>query len=166
MPGHLEALVVDDDVWSLRLIKGLLRECFPELRVETRTEPDCEGEYDIFFVDDDFHGTRVAADLARQIRTQNPEALVIAYSANLDASTLKSLINAGCNGACDKSVSSDLPHAIEIVRAFIESKRVTDLPARTSFVETVRSVRDLIREWNSRLEAEDRNAAEAAEAAS
>ena len=120
MSRQIEALVLDDDVWSLRLIKGLLQECFPEMKVHTREQPDPEGDFDIYFVDNDFNGHRVLPELARELRRKQPDALIIAFSATLDARMLKELINAGCDGACDKSVYGDLAESMEIVRAFVE----------------------------------------------
>ncbi|MHC5114570.1 MAG: hypothetical protein ACYTGP_09105 [Planctomycetota bacterium] len=156
MPGHLGALVVDDDIWSLRLMKGLLSECFPDLQVHTRETPDCHGSYDLYFIDNDFNGECVACELAAGIRRDHPDALIIAYSANLDATTLKALINAGCNGACDKSNPADIPRAMEIVRAFIESRLMAeDRPPPGGLIRTIRSVRDLLSEWNGRLAMEE-----------
>jgi DNA-binding NarL/FixJ family response regulator len=120
MSRQIEALLLDDDIWSLRLIKGLLQECFPDMKVHARDLPDPQGEFDIYFVDNDFNGRRVLPDLARDIRRERPQALIIAFSATLDAGTLKELINAGCDGACDKSVYGDLARTMEIVRAYIE----------------------------------------------
>jgi DNA-binding NarL/FixJ family response regulator len=160
MPGQLAALVVDDDIWSLRFLEGLLREFFPELLVETREVPDCSGQFDLYFIDNDFNGRRVAGELASAIRKHDPDALIIAYSANLDADTLKSLINAGCNGACDKSSHSDVSRAMQVARAFIKER--IEAQSRVfggGFTNMICSVRELLREWNCRLEAEEESTA-------
>jgi DNA-binding NarL/FixJ family response regulator len=153
MTPQIDALVLDDDVWSLRLVRGMLRECFPSLSVEVRDSPDAEGDFDIYFIDNDFNGELRAAQLAGQIRAAHPDALIIAFSAQLDSESLKALINAGCNGACDKAVPGDLARAMEIVRAFIQQRAATsDAPGLRA---TIRSVKDLLREWNTRLERQD-----------
>jgi DNA-binding NarL/FixJ family response regulator len=160
MARQVEALVVDDDLWSLRMMKGLLRECFPQMQVHVRSEPDCSGDYNIYFLDNDFDGCRVAARFASEIRARRPDALIIAYSANLDADTLKSLINAGCNGACDKSQPGDLPQTMEITRAYVESLMApASRSTPTGVIHTLRSAKDLLREWNSRLDREEQLAA-------
>jgi hypothetical protein len=60
----ISALLIDDDIWSLRLLKGMLQQCFPDLRVETRTVADLSGEFDIYFIDNLLGGIERAAELA------------------------------------------------------------------------------------------------------
>ena len=122
MTADLKALVIDDDIWSLRMISGMLSQCFPDLHIDSREEPDASGDYDLFFIDNDFNGRALAADLATDIRQRHPDALVVAISSCLDSELLHTLINLGCNGACDKSNPADLPRAMEIVKAYIESR--------------------------------------------
>ena len=121
MPPAMKALIVDDDIWAVRLVEGMLNQCFPDLAVEGRNEPNTEGEFDIYFIDNDFNGTPLATELASRIRTAHPDALIIAFSGTLNADLLKDLINAGCNGACDKSTPSDLPRAMDITREYIDA---------------------------------------------
>jgi DNA-binding NarL/FixJ family response regulator len=150
----ISALLIDDDIWSLRLLKGMLEQCFPDLRIETRTEPDASGSFDIYFIDNLIGERFMAEPLAREIRASNPDALVIAFSATLDRETLKSLLRAGCNGACDKTIPSDLPITMEITQRYIES--ILSSPAREGrgLRGVVGSIRGLLREWNARLEYE------------
>ncbi len=160
MARQVEALVMDDDLWSLRMMKGILRECFPQMQIHVRDEADCSGDYDIYYLDNDFNGYRVAARFASEIRARRPDALIIAYSANLDADTLKSLINAGCNGVCDKGQPDDLPRTMEITRAYVEALLAPASPSRpTGVTHTIRSAKELLHEWNSRLDREERLAA-------
>jgi DNA-binding NarL/FixJ family response regulator len=158
MPPQIETLVIDDDVWSLRIMKGLLSECFPRMGGTVRDTPDPSGEFDIYFIDNEIEGRVMAAELAAAIRKDQPDALIIAYSGRLDGPTLKQLINAGCNGACDKSIPSDLAETMEITKAWIEQRlRQGREPVRgAGFVTAIRSMTDLLGEWNSRLDAEDR----------
>ena len=160
MSRQIEALLLDDDVWSLRLVKGLLQECFPEMKVHTRDQPDPEGDFDIYFVDNDFNGDRVLPELARELRRKQPDALIIAFSATLDTRTLKELINAGCDGACDKSVYGDLAESMEIVRAFVEQTLAGGRrrEGQKTSSGAIGTVRDLLREWNRRLDRDEQRA--------
>jgi len=151
MKRQIEALILDDDIWSLRLVKGLLQECFPEMVIHTRDNPDPGGNFDVYFIDNDFNGVRLLPELATRIRKENPKALIVAFSAMLDAATLKELLNSGCDGACDKSVYGDLARAMEIVRAYVEQWHAA--PTRSQ--GAIGSVRDLLQEWNRRLDRED-----------
>jgi len=153
MTEQIDVLVLDDDVWALRLVKDLLESNFPQARVETRQTPDARGEFDVFFIDHDYHGARLAPTLARQIRARHPQALIIAFSATLEAASLKELINAGCNGACDKTVGNDLQRALEITRAYVSSLSANGGTAGSGgFKGALESIRSLLGEWNHRLE--------------
>ncbi|MHC4990700.1 MAG: response regulator [Planctomycetota bacterium] len=154
MPRQIDALILDDDVWSLRLMRGMLGECFPDLQVQVREQPDADGAFDIYFIDNDFNGELRAVELATRIRDREPEALIIAFSGNLDADSLKALINAGCDGAFDKTVPEDLSRAMEATRTYIEHRQ-SDRVQADGLRATLRSVRELLREWNTRLERQD-----------
>ena len=158
MNRQIETLIVDDDTWSLRLVKGMLNECFPKMRVVTRETPDTSGDFDIYFIDNDFDGQRMAGKLAAQIRKEHPNSLIIAFSGVLDTETLKHLINAGCNGACDKSAYGDLARSMEIVQAYIDQFLGTPAGKDESrgFGGAVDSIRGLLQDWNRRLEHERR----------
>ncbi len=160
--SRVRALIVDDDPWSLRLLRGMLRECFPMLSIETRSLPVAEPGYNMYLIDNDFKGKMMAASLARDIRVVAPDALIIAFSGTLDRKTLVSLLNAGCDGACDKSRLSEMSGVMEVIQRYCESIVVTqNSRSRGSLREAVRAVADLIREWNTRLEIEEnRHAAE------
>lgn len=164
LTGQFAALVIDDDVWSLRLVKGMLTQCFPGLEVQARQKPNWKGNFDVFFIDNDFGGVEMAPELTRQIRAHNPEALIIAFSSRLDAGCLKELINAGCDGACDKSIPDDLSRAMEVTRRFLEN--VSSGPAsavtRPGLKGAIESIRGLLREWNTRLEREEQATLQAA----
>src|SRR6185369_8257118 len=75
------ALLVDDDPMALEHLELVLSSRFP---------------------DHDFEGELMAGELARQIRARGKPATVVAFSGHLDVETLKRLINAGCDGACEK----------------------------------------------------------------
>lgn len=150
----ISALLIDDDIWSLRLLKGMLEQCFPALYIETRTEPDTSGEFDIYFIDNLIGGVERAAALAQEIREQRPDALVIAFSATLDQEMLKKLLLAGCNGACDKTIRDDLPMTMQITQRYIEGILSAPAPEGRGLTSVLRSIRGLLREWNTRLDRE------------
>lgn len=142
---------------ALSFLEFKLRQGLPPFECETRDQPNVDGQFDVYFLDNDFQGRRVAAELAQHIRQRRPGALIIAFSGTLDQQTLKKLINAGCSGACDKSVPSDLDDAIGVARQFIDKlkqQREAERPQRGGLVDAVRSIRGLLDSWNTRLESQ------------
>ena len=128
-------------------------------RIEVREEPDPSGEFDVWFLDNEFEGRKLAPELTVEVREKNPDALIFACSATLDASCLKELLNAGADGACDKSLPEDLISAMGVIRAY-----AAELPARRAggrgrprggVLGAIESIRGLLREWNSRLDREE-----------
>jgi DNA-binding NarL/FixJ family response regulator len=142
------ALLLDDDPWALELLSAHLRARFPDLVLETRTTPEPEGGFDLYLIDNDFGGPPLAGQLARRIRAVSPDALVVAFSATLCPDTLRSLINAGCNGACDKSDPAELQQLLDIVGSFLAARP----QPRRGLRGAIHDVRALLREWNRRLD--------------
>ena len=143
------ALLIDDDPSALALLRHVLETRCPTLRIECRTAPDPGGSFDVIFVDNEMDGQYVAAGLASALRRRNPNALVLAYSATLEEATLKGLINAGCSGAFDKSVPDDLTKALDVVDAYL--LKLSE-PRGRGFLGAIQSIKDLLREWNTRLD--------------
>jgi len=151
-----KALLLDDDPYALEFLRAILSERYPALVIDSRSEPDPTGEYDLYLLDDDFEGERLAGKLARRIRAQRPEALILAFSATLDGATLKELLGAGCNGVCDKRVPSDLPEMLAALdRCLTElEERDREAPSDLSGRYLVKTFRELFRQWNQRLESQ------------
>jgi len=150
------ALVLDDDKYALEFLRALLAERYPELEVVGRLEPDPDGVFDVYFLDDDFEGIRLAGKLARRIRVRQPEAIIVAFSASLDARTLRELIDAGCNGVCDKKVPGDIPEMLASLDRCLEevaAARSRELTAKGHLLGTFR---DLFAEWNRRLDGQEK----------
>lgn len=147
------ALLLDDDPYALEFLRAILSERYPELRIDVRTEPDPTGEYDVYLLDDDFEGVRLAGKLAKRIRAQRPDALILAFSASLDGNTLKELLGAGCNGVCDKRVPDDLPEMLAALDRCMQelAEHRSETPSDLSGRYLVRTFRDLFRAWNDRL---------------
>jgi len=153
----LKALLLDDDPYALEFLRAILSERYPGLAIDTRSEPDPTGEYDVYLLDDDFEGVRLAGKLARRIRAQRPAALILAFSASLDGATLKELLGAGCNGVCDKRVPGDLPEMLVALDRCIEEleERNQEPPADLSGRYLVKTFRELFRQWNERLDSQE-----------
>jgi len=152
---RFRALILDDDAWALRLIRYVLEEALPGVVIEERQTPDIVGDFDIYVVDNDFDGARWAARIVSLIREQEPDALIVAFSATLDRATLKSMLNAGCNCALEKGRPDDLEELSQAARDFAKNFRDSPKPRR-GVLDSVKAIRDLIHEWNERLNREER----------
>jgi DNA-binding LytR/AlgR family response regulator len=153
MPKTLKALLVDDDPDASAWLAYTLNQRFPDLEISARDIPDLSGIFDIYFIDNDFHGKRLAAELATAIRAANPPAMIIAFSARLDSQSLKMLVNAGCDGACEKSEPADVEQMMRIVAAYQVRRQCEDVEqSQCGLMKALHSIRNLLREWNRRLD--------------
>jgi len=147
------ALLVDDDQHALDQLELLLSSRFGDLRIETRTSPDVSGNYDFYFLDNDFAGERLAAQMAGRIRKARPSATIIAFSGVLDVDTLKHLINVGCDGVCDKAEPSSWRPIIELIDSRLNgmvARQRTDHLAFGGVRHSAHSIERLLRDWNER----------------
>lgn len=147
------ALLVDDEPMALEHLELLLSSRFPDLEITTRTAPDVAGDYDFYFLDNDFEGELMAGKLAREIRAREKAATVVAFSGNLDIDTLKRLINAGCDGACEKGVPSSWRPILALVEKRLAEMVVSHRRAAGPFggvKHAAGSIRDLLQDWNQR----------------
>ena len=152
-------LILDDDPVMLKLLALRLNKRFPDLRVETQQEPLAIGAYDIYILDNDFQGRPLAADLAEHIKRQQPDSLVLALSGTLCATTLKRLLNCGCDGAFDKSIPSDIDLLLATISERLNNVNQSIVKKRepqASVVETARAIAGLIQDWNHRIELEEK----------
>jgi N-acetylglucosaminyldiphosphoundecaprenol N-acetyl-beta-D-mannosaminyltransferase len=149
------ALLVDDDPMALEHLELVLSSRFPDLEITTRRTPDVAGGFDFYFLDNDFEGELLAGKLAREIRATNEDALVVAFSGTLDVETLKRLINAGCDGACEKGAPASWRPILAMVEerlgAMVASHR-REAGAFGGVRHAAGSIRDLLQEWNERPE--------------
>lgn len=128
----------------------------PEVDCEARLQPEVDGDFDIYFIDNEFEGQRIAAQLADQIRSQKPSAVIIAYSATLDRQTLKRLMKAGCTKACDKSAPSELDATLDVLRRHVDEMKAIQATRRPrgplgSIIHGLRTLTGLFESWNTRL---------------
>ena len=149
------ALLVDDDPMAVEHLELVLSSRFPDLEITTRRTPDVAGSFDFYFLDNDFEGELMAARLAREIRAADERALVIAFSGALDVETLKRLINAGCDGACEKGVAASWRPMLALVEQRLEEMVVSHRREAGAFGgvrHAAGSIKDLLEEWNERPE--------------
>lgn len=147
------ALLVDDDPFALDHLEVILTTNFPELDVVKRTEPDASGGHDFYFLDNDFDGELIAPRLAAAVREENPDATIFAFSAALDVSSLKGLINAGCDGACDKSDPASWRPIIEHMRLRLAELAEGHAQRSRAFGgvrHAAASIQLLLQDWNDR----------------
>ena len=152
-------LVLDDDPVLLKLLEIRINRQFPDITVECRQRPVAVGVYDVYILDNDFQGRPLAADLAEEIKKNQPHSLVLALSGTLCSNTLRRLINCGCDGAFDKSAPSEINALILVIDKFLKNLRSessTNQPGPLRVIETVRAISRLIEDWNHRLELEER----------
>lgn len=148
MAQRIRTLVVDDDELALDMLKHRLGQSFPDMQIDTTTDPAVTGTHDVFLIDNDFDGVILGPSLGREIRRANPHALIVAFSSTLDAESLKGLLNAGCDGACDKSDPADFERLTEILNGYMSSSKKQTRGASG----VLRSMTDLLRMWNGRLD--------------
>jgi hypothetical protein len=140
---------------ALEHLELVLSSRFPDLEITTRTTPDVSGAFDFYFLDNDFEGELLAGKLAREIRAMDEDALVVAFSGTLDVETLKRLINAGCDGACEKGVPASWRPILAMVEERLGAMIVSHRRESGAFGgvrHAAGSIRDLLEEWNTRPE--------------
>ncbi len=162
MTKTIRALILEDEPLAQQTLRALLMKEIPDLEVECRSHPNPEGDFDIYFIDNDFDGFDCAAKLAAEIRASGPDKLIMAFSGTLTAPILKELINEGCDGVCDKTAPDDLPMALMAAREYAEDLRrvLTDEVEETSakgLLGAIRSISELLKEWNTRLDTQQQN---------
>jgi N-acetylglucosaminyldiphosphoundecaprenol N-acetyl-beta-D-mannosaminyltransferase len=145
------ALLVDDDPMALEHLELLLSSRYPDLEITTRTAPDVSGRFDFYFLDNEFGSERLAGRLAREIRAAHEQATIIAFSGSLDVDSLKRLINAGCDGACEKGVPSSWRPILALVEKRLADMADSHRRAAGAFggvKHAAGSIRDLLDGWN------------------
>ncbi|MCC7140077.1 MAG: response regulator transcription factor [Planctomycetes bacterium] len=156
-PRRTRVLLLDDDPQALAVLRHDLKTACPDLEVETRTVADVSGRaFDVYVVDNDFGGDAKATALLDAVRATAPHALVLAWSARLDAPTLRRLLNAGCDGAFAKQDRAETAQAVRVVAARAAALTRAGRGRRGPVLAVLDAVTDLLREWNRRLDAEER----------
>ncbi len=159
MTREKSVLLVDDDPIILKLMSMRFKRRFPDFSIDIHEQPDSSGEYDIYILDNDFHGRALAGELAEQIKSRHPNSLVIAFSSALDTAALKKLINCGCSGAFDKSRPEEMERMMQLIERHVSAAPATKNARHGStlrVLDTARAISQLIHSWNRRLDIEER----------
>lgn len=144
--------IIDDDPIAASFMAARLKLKFPESTVSSYAEPVVTPMLDVYFVDNDFNGQRMATTLLREIREVNPHALVVAMSSTLENETLQELMNGGCNAVYDKKRPQDGEAMFEVVGNYLQVlKQIRSNQTRRPFSGAVLSLHQLLQEWNQRL---------------
>jgi DNA-binding NarL/FixJ family response regulator len=145
--------IIDDDPVVSKVMEARLLAQFPHSEITSTTDPVVTPDYHVYFVDNDFGGTKLATLLLRQIRELNPNALVIAMSSSLDQPALESLMNGGCNAIYNKNCPEQADEVFEVIENYtniIRNKQ--SLNNRTPLRGIIHSLQALIQQWNQRLD--------------
>ncbi len=156
MLSKVRALILDGDIWTLRIMKGLLAECFPGIEVETRLDPDPSGSFNLYFIGHNFEDNGDSVEMVAGVVRDNPHALVIALCEEIDPDHRGRLRQAGCNAILKTNWPKDLINVMEITRNFVLSSQTVarSEPDRSDMMSAIRSVTELLRLWNRQLEHE------------
>lgn len=148
------ALLVDDDIDALEHLEIVLTSRFPDLEIEKRTAPDVSGEaFDFYFIDNDFGGEAQGAELASRARSLVSDACVFAFSGTLDTGALKGLINAGCDGVCEKGDPRSWRPMLNRIERRLGELAETHQRRAGSFGgvrSAASSIHGLLEDWNDR----------------
>ena len=146
----LRIAVIDDDPLVLAHLSRTFAQQFPDADIVGVSDPIAPVGYDVYIIDREFGENRCGLDLIKRVKRLAPDSLVVAYSAFLDRDYLRSLILEHCEGAFDKGSLEELEKMIGLIGDFLD-KRGPRKGNSPSAKNTVRSIFELVREWNIRL---------------
>jgi hypothetical protein len=149
----LRVAILDDNAVLAQLQELLILRRFPNARVTVSNEPKVLPGYDVYLIDNRFGQRELALDLCAQTRGVAPEALIIVWSAHVTKELLKELSRVGINAVAEKGNQADLEAALAVMQSFADRGRKTG-----SFGATIRSIRDLLAQWNTRLTDDEKEA--------
>lgn len=142
--------IIDDDPFVVTHLAGHFGEQLPQAEVVGIGNPIAPLGFDVYIVDREFGEDSCGQELVQRIKRLSPASLVIAYSAFLDREFLRDLVLQDCEGAFDKGSLSELEKMTSLIQDFLETG-VSPHGTATAGPGTVRSIFQLLREWNIRL---------------
>lgn len=145
--------ILDDSPVATRLEEKLISVRFPNAEITVCYEPHPVLGQDVYLIDNQFGAAECAVELAGQIREHEPDALIIVWSATVTKKLLKKLSRVRINAVAEKGNDDDVKAALQVIENFVRSERHGH-----SFGETIRSIRDLLAQWNARLAVEEKAA--------
>lgn len=142
--------IIDDDAFVITHLSKHLGERMPEAEVVGISNPIAPLGFNVYIVDREFGEDSCGQELVQRIKKVSPNSLVIAYSAFLDRDFLRDLVLQDCEGAFDKGSLEELEKMATLIQEFAETGRS---PKNASGPRdgTIRSILNLLREWNTRL---------------
>lgn len=142
--------IIDDDPFVLKHLTHTFSQRLPDVETVGLSDPIAPAGYDVYIIDREFADQSRGLELIKRVKRLAPNSLVIAYSAFLDRDYLRSLILEHCEGAFDKGSLEELEKMIKLIEGHLEEAH-TGAAARVSSRNTVRSIIELVREWNIRI---------------
>ncbi len=147
MLHEIRTLVVHDEPAGARALAERIRAAFPGMVVVTTDEPSAYGhDFDVFLVD----CRRLGVDVVRLLHTETPTALMLAIVDGLDRAALKEVVNAGASALVEESVPGDLEALDLRIRNYLS--RRAEAPDARGLLGVMRSMADLVRLWNRRMD--------------
>ena len=146
----LRIAIIDDDPFVITHLTRHFGGRIPGATIIGVSNPVAPVGYDVYIVDREFGEDSCGQELVRRIKQVSPTSLVIAYSAFLDRDFLRDLVLQDCEGAFDKGSLEELEKMTTLIESFVETGR---RPSSASDPRdgTIRSILNLLREWNRRL---------------
>ena len=142
--------VIDDDPFVLTHLTCTFAQRFPNAEIVGVSDPTVPVGHDVYIVDREFGENRCGLDLIKRVKRLEPASLVVAYSAFLDRDYLRGLILEHCEGAFDKGSLEELEKMVELIGDQLDKPGSSKVNS-PSPKDTVRSIFELVREWNTRL---------------
>ena len=146
----LRIAIIDDDPFVITHLTRHFGGRIPGATIIGVSNPVAPVGYDVYIVDREFGEDSCGQELVRRIKQVSPTSLVIAYSAFLDRDFLRDLVLQDCEGAFDKGSLEELEKMIKLIKGFLERNH-SGTAAPVSSRNTVRSIIELVREWNIRI---------------
>ena len=142
--------IIDDDAFVIAHLTRHLRKSIPEAETVGISNPIAPLGFNVYIVDREFGEDSCGQELVQRIKKVSPDSLVIAYSAFLDREFLRDLVLEDCEGAFDKGSLEELEKMTALIQEFAETGQ-SPKSSPGSKDGTIRSILNLLREWNTRL---------------
>jgi len=95
----------------------------------------------------------------QKLRASERDALILVFSALLTQDVYKSLINAGCDGACEKGDASDIAVLHRHVQEYIDRQHAEDgLPVKLGLRGTIDAISGMLDRWNNNFPTQTKTA--------
>jgi len=147
---YFRIAIIDDDPFVIKHLSAHLDEVLPDVETVGISNPIAPLGFNVYIVDREFGDDSCGQELVKRIKIVSPDSLVIAYSAFLDRDFLRNLVLQSCEGAFDKGSLEELEKMVSLIRDYIETG-LHPSNAAMSGQGTIKSILNLLREWNIRL---------------